>query len=67
MNQILSTTSTNYISIYYNIVDAYTTIAGAIEYTRCYKQRSLSQNTLLPIKLPIKSSTSLRLKKKSNN
>jgi len=42
-------------------------MAGAIECARYYKQRSLSQNTLSPIKLPIKSSASLRLKKKSNN
>jgi len=66
-NQILSITFTNCIFVYYNIVDAYTTIARAIKYTRCYKQRSLLQNTLLPTKLHIKSSTSLPLKKKSNN
>ena len=42
-------------------------MAGAIEYTRRRKQRSLSQNTLLPIKSRAKSSTSLPLKEKSNN
>ena len=42
-------------------------MAGAVEYTCYYKQRSLLQNTLLPIKSRVKSFTSLPLKKKSNN
>ena len=49
------------------MVDAYTTIAGAIERARCYEQCSLSQNTLSPTKLPVKSSASLPLKMKSND
>jgi hypothetical protein len=49
------------------MVDAYTTIAGAVERARYCKQRSLSQNTLLPIKSPAKSSASSPLKKKTND
>ena len=49
------------------MVDAYTTMAGAMERTHRRKQRSLSQNTLSPIKSPAKSSASLPLKKKTNN
>jgi hypothetical protein len=45
------------------IVDAYTTIAGAIERARRREKRSLLKNTLSPVK----SSASLRLKKKSNS
>ena len=66
-NQILSITFTNCIFVYYNIVDAYTTMAEAIKRTRYYKQRFLSQNILLPIKSRVKSSASLPLKKKSND
>ena len=42
-------------------------MVGAIERARCREQRSLSQNTLSPIKLPVKSFASLYLKMKSNN
>ena len=49
------------------MVDAYTTIAGAVERARYCEQRSLSQNTLPPIKSPVKSSASSPLKKKAND
>ena len=42
-------------------------MVGAIERARYYKQRSLSQNTLSPTKLPVKSSASSPLKIKGNN
>ena len=42
-------------------------MAGATERARRHEQRSLSQNTLSPTKLPAKSSASSRSKMKSND
>ena len=49
------------------MVDAHTTMAGAVERARYREQRSLSQNTLSPIKSPAKSSASSPSKKKTND
>jgi hypothetical protein len=49
------------------MVDAYTTMAGAVERARCCEQRSLSQNTKTRINSPAKSFASLPLIKKIND